>query len=47
MISLWNVEALDELDKYYTSSDKRVRAGALLSVGILNCGIKSDFDPVS
>nr|VDD55533.1 unnamed protein product [Brassica oleracea] len=45
MISLWNVEALDELDKYYTSSDKRVRAGALLSVGILNCGIKSDFDP--
>ncbi|KAG2319360.1 hypothetical protein Bca52824_012573 [Brassica carinata] len=45
MIYLWDVEALDELDKYYTSSDKPVSAGALLGIGIVNCGIKSDCDP--
>ncbi|KAL0698266.1 hypothetical protein Bca4012_054388 [Brassica carinata] len=46
MIYLWDVEALDELDKYYTSSDKPVSAGALLGIGIVNCGIKSDCDPI-
>ncbi|KAF8094330.1 hypothetical protein N665_0365s0017 [Sinapis alba] len=45
MILLWDVEALDQLDKYYTSSDIPVSAGALLGIGIVNCGIKSDCDP--
>ncbi|CDY14239.1 BnaA08g13700D [Brassica napus] len=48
MIYLWDVEGgLAQLDKYYDSalSDKPVGAGALLGVGIVNCGIKSDFDP--
>lgn len=47
MIYLWDVEALNQLDKYYTSKDKPVSAGALLSIGIVNCGVKSDCDPVS
>lgn len=48
MIYLWDVEGgLAQLDKYYDISDKPVRAGALLGVGIVNCGIKSDCDPVS
>ncbi|WZZ09843.1 hypothetical protein YC2023_095764 [Brassica napus] len=46
MIYLWDVEGgLAQLDKYYDISDKPVRAGALLGVGIVNCGIKSDCDP--
>ena len=48
MILLWDVDAgLTQLDKYFHSTDNPVLAGALLGVGINNCGIKSDCDPVS
>ncbi|CAN7109042.1 unnamed protein product [Brassica rapa subsp. narinosa] len=46
MILLWDVDAgLTQLDKYFHSTDNPVLAGALLGVGINNCGIKSDCDP--
>uniref|UniRef100_A0A7N1A1P3 RPN1 N-terminal domain-containing protein n=1 Tax=Kalanchoe fedtschenkoi TaxID=63787 RepID=A0A7N1A1P3_KALFE len=46
MISLWDVDAgLAQLDKYFHSSDNHAIAGALLGVGIVNCGVQSDCDP--
>ena len=48
MILLWDVDSgLAQLDKYFHSNDTHVIAGALLGVGIVNCGIKNDCDPVS
>ncbi|KAG6667586.1 hypothetical protein CIPAW_01G111100 [Carya illinoinensis] len=48
MILLWDVDAgLAQIDKYFHLSDNHVISGALLGVGIVNCGIKNDCDPVS
>jgi 26S proteasome regulatory subunit N1 len=48
MILLWDVDSgLAQLDKYFHSNDNHVIAGALLGVGIVNCSIKNDCDPVS
>lgn len=48
MILLWDVDAgLAQIDKYFHSIDNHVIAGALLGVGIVNCGIRNDCDPVS
>lgn len=48
MILLWDVDAgLSQIDKYLHSNDNHVIAGALLGVGIVNCAIKHDCDPVS
>ncbi|KAJ3669143.1 hypothetical protein LUZ60_011093 [Juncus effusus] len=46
MILLWDVDSgLAQIDKYLHSTDNHVVAGALLGVGIVNCGIKNDCDP--
>lgn len=46
MILLWDVDSgLAQMDKYFHASDTHVNAGALLGVGIVNCGIKNDCDP--
>lgn len=46
MILLWDVDSgLAQLDKYFHSTDNHVIAGALLGVGIVNCGVKNDCDP--
>ncbi|KAG2717390.1 hypothetical protein I3843_03G174900 [Carya illinoinensis] len=46
MILLWDVDAgLAQIDKYFHLSDSHVLSGALLGVGIVNCGIKNDCDP--
>ncbi|CAL0303876.1 unnamed protein product [Lupinus luteus] len=46
MILLWDVDSgLAQIDKYFHSNDNHVIAGALLGVGIVNCGIKNDCDP--
>ena len=48
MILLWDVDSgLAQIDKYFHSNDHYVIAGALLGVGIVNCGVKNDCDPVS
>jgi 26S proteasome regulatory subunit N1 len=45
-ILLWDVDSgLAQIDKYFHSNDNHVIAGALLGVGIVNCGIKNDCDP--
>lgn len=46
MILLWDVDSgLAQIDKYLHSNDNHVVAGALLGVGIVNCGIRNDCDP--
>ncbi|KAI4333922.1 hypothetical protein L6164_018673 [Bauhinia variegata] len=46
MILLWDVDnGLAQIDKYFHSNDNHVIAGALLGVGIVNCGINNDCDP--
>ena len=48
MIILWDVDSgLAQIDKYFHSNDNHVISGALLGVGIVNCGVKNDCDPVS
>ncbi|XP_073010327.1 26S proteasome non-ATPase regulatory subunit 2 homolog A-like [Typha latifolia] len=46
MILLWDIDnGLAQIDKYLHSNDNHVVAGALLGVGIVNCGVKNDCDP--
>eukprot|EP00258_Populus_trichocarpa_P032587 XP_024448606.1 26S proteasome non-ATPase regulatory subunit 2 homolog A-like [Populus trichocarpa] len=46
MILMWDVDSgLAQLDKYFHSNDNHVISGALLGVGIVNCGIRNDCDP--
>ncbi|ERN05723.1 hypothetical protein AMTR_s00006p00242820 [Amborella trichopoda] len=46
LIHLWEVDAgLAQIDKYFHSNDNHVIAGALLAVGIVNCGIRNECDP--
>lgn len=46
MILLWDVDSgLSQIDKYFHSSDNHVIAGALLGVGMVNCGVKNECDP--
>ncbi|KAJ8749248.1 hypothetical protein K2173_018727 [Erythroxylum novogranatense] len=46
MILQWDVDSgLSQIDKYFHSNDNHVIAGALLGVGLVNCGIKNDCDP--
>lgn len=51
MISLWDVDselALAQIDECFNINDDGYSfAGALLGVGIANCNIKTDCDPVS
>lgn len=45
-LSLWDVEmGLAHLDKYLYSTDVNVKAGALLGIGMVNCGVRNDSDP--
>lgn len=46
LISLWDVEGgLPLIDKYLYSSDNAVVAGALLAIGLVNCGVQNENDP--
>lgn len=38
---------LAQIGKYFHGTDTQVLAGALLGVGIVNCNIKNECDPVS
>jgi 26S proteasome regulatory subunit N1 len=46
MILLWDVDGgLTQIDKYLYSTEDYIKAGALLAVGIVNCGVRNDCDP--
>lgn len=48
MILQWDVDnGLAQIDKYFHSTDNHVIAGALLAVGVVNCSVKNECDPVS
>eukprot|EP00898_Chlorokybus_atmophyticus_P005084 jgi/Chlat1/5577/Chrsp369S05360 len=45
-IAMWDVEGgLPQIDKYLYSNDQHVVAGALLAVGVVNCGVRNECDP--
>jgi len=42
----WDVDGgLTQIDKFLYMSDTNIKAGALLAVGILNCGVRNECDP--
>ncbi|MCJ1362601.1 proteasome regulatory particle base subunit [Acarospora aff. strigata] len=46
MLMQWDVETgLDKIDKYTYVQEEPIKAGALLAIGILNCGVRIDSDP--
>ena len=47
MILLWDIdEGLASIDKYMEASDEHIVAGSYLAIGIVNCGIRNEMDPV-
>ena len=45
-ILLWDVDGgLTQIDKFLYSTDNNIKAGALLSVGLLSCGTRNECDP--
>lgn len=46
LISLWDPDVLDEVDKYQYSNEEYVKAGYFLSLGIAMCNIRAETDPV-
>ncbi|XP_075233916.1 regulatory particle non-ATPase 1 [Lycorma delicatula] len=46
LIHLWDVDGgLTPIDKYLYTSEDYVKSGALLALGIVNCGVRNDCDP--
>ncbi|CAD7696710.1 unnamed protein product [Ostreobium quekettii] len=46
MIMMWDVEGgLTHLDRYLYTTDHHVKAGALLAIGMVNCGVHNEHDP--
>lgn len=47
MILLWDIdEGLTQIDKYLEAGDDNIVAGSFMAMGIVNCGIKNECDPV-
>jgi 26S proteasome regulatory subunit N1 len=45
MVLLWNVdEGLSQIDKFLYSGESNIKAGALLALGICNCGVRDECD---
>ncbi|CAK9020190.1 26S proteasome non-ATPase regulatory subunit 2 [Durusdinium trenchii] len=45
MVLMWNVnEGMSQIDKYLYSQDF-IKAGALMALGIVNCGVRDEVDP--
>lgn len=46
MIHLWDVDGgLTPIDKYLYTADEHIKAGALLALGLVNCGVRNECDP--
>lgn len=47
MILLWDIdEGLASIDKYMEAKEDFIVAGSYIALGIVNCGIKNECDPV-
>eukprot|EP00906_Rhabdomonas_costata_P001558 RCo002569 len=46
MIMLWDVDSgLAQVDKFLYSNEEYIKAGALMAVGVLHCGVRNECDP--
>ena len=46
LLNLWDVDnGLGNVDKYLNSDDDFVKAGALLAIGVMGTGVRSEADP--
>ncbi|XP_046667519.1 26S proteasome non-ATPase regulatory subunit 2 [Homalodisca vitripennis] len=46
LIHLWDVDGgLTPIDKYLYTSEENIKSGALLALGIVNCGVRNECDP--
>jgi len=46
LVMLWDVDdGLAQVDKFLYSQEEYIKAGALMAVGILHCGVRNDCDP--
>jgi len=46
MVLLWNVdEGMTQIDRFLYATDKNILAGALLALGICNCGVRDECEP--
>lgn len=46
MILMWNVdEGMSQIDKFLYSGDENIKAGSLLALGMVNCGVRDEVDP--
>lgn len=47
MLLLWDIdEGLGQIDKYMDRREHHIVAGAYMGVGLTNCGITNECDPV-
>ncbi|XP_024223707.1 26S proteasome non-ATPase regulatory subunit 2-like [Bombus vosnesenskii] len=46
LIHMWDVDGgLVPIDKYLYTNDHNIKAGALLAIGLVNCGVRNECDP--
>ncbi len=45
LVSLWDPEVLDEIDKYQYSNEEYVKSGYYLGLGIALCNVRPETDP--
>ncbi|XP_012287501.1 26S proteasome non-ATPase regulatory subunit 2 [Orussus abietinus] len=46
LIHLWDVDGgLDPIDKYLYTNEDFIKSGALLAIGLVNCGVRNECDP--
>ncbi|XP_026667185.1 26S proteasome non-ATPase regulatory subunit 2-like [Ceratina calcarata] len=46
LIHMWDVDGgLVPIDKYLYTNDHYIKAGALLAIGLVNCGVRNECDP--
>ncbi|KAK2587152.1 hypothetical protein KPH14_002910 [Odynerus spinipes] len=46
LIHLWDVDGgLVPIDKYLYTSEDYIKSGALLAIGLVNCGVRNECDP--
>ncbi|XP_076280406.1 26S proteasome non-ATPase regulatory subunit 2 [Lasioglossum baleicum] len=46
LIHMWDVDGgLVPIDKYLYTSEEYIKSGALLAIGLVNCGVRNECDP--
>lgn len=46
LIHIWDVDGgLVPIDKYLYTSEDLIKSGALLAIGLVNCGVRNECDP--